>query len=65
MTAAFIVKVTGMLDKASTGVVRLKELCSALYLLKERTVRSVLLIGRVRIQPPMVRIQLPRVRIIE
>ena len=50
VTTTFIDKVTSMVDKASAGVVWFRQLCSALYLVKERTLRSVLLIGRVRIQ---------------
>ena len=62
-TAVFIAKVTGMVDKASTGMVWFKQLCGAFSHMKERTMSAAYLIGRVRIQPP--EIKLPRVRIIE
>ena len=47
---AFVVKVSGMADKTRTGVAWLKQLCGALYLIKERTIRAVNLIGGVRVQ---------------
>ena len=58
---AFVVKVSGMADKTRTGVAWLKQLCGALYLVKERTVRAVNIMGRIRIDPP----RLPQVRLIE
>ena len=58
-------KVSGMVDKVGTVVVLFRKLFGALCCVKERAVLAVNLIGRVRIQPPMVRIQLPRVRITE
>ena len=58
---AFVVKVSGVVDKTRTGVAWLKQLCGAVYLIKERTVRAVNLIGRVRIVPP----RLPQLQIIE
>ena len=59
---AFVVKVSGMVDKTRTGMAWLKQLCGGLYLIKERTVRAVNLIGRVRIVPP--RIHPPRLQFI-
>ena len=46
VTTAFIDKVSGMVDKVSTGMVFFKQLSSALYCVKERTVWAANLIGR-------------------
>ena len=57
VTTAFIDKVSGMVDKVSTGVVVLfKQLCGALYCAKERVVWAANLISRVRIQPPVIKL---------
>ena len=50
--SSFIVKVSGMVDKVSTGVGWTKQLFGALYSVREGAVRAVNLIGRVRIDPP-------------
>ena len=49
-------KVSGMVDKVGTVVVLFRQLFGALCCVKERAVLAVNLIGRVRIQPPRVRI---------
>ena len=59
---AFVVKVSDMVDKTRTRVAWLKQLCGAVYLIKERTVSAVNLIGRMRIDPPRLQLQLPQVR---
>ena len=59
---AFVGKASVMVDKTRAGVAWLKQLCGALYFIKERTVRAVNLMGRMRIDPP--RLQLPQVRFI-
>ena len=50
--SSFIVKVSGMVDKVSTGVGWTKQLFGAHYRVREGGVRAVNLIGRVRIDPP-------------
>ena len=47
--SSFIVKVSGMVDKVSTGVGWTKQLFGALYSVREGAVRAVNLIGCVRI----------------
>ena len=50
--SSFIVKVSGMVDKVSTGVGWTKQLFGAHYRVREGGVRAVNLIGCVRIDPP-------------
>ena len=49
VTAALVVKMTDMVNKASTGVVWFRQICCAISHVKEKTVRAANLIGRVRI----------------
>ena len=49
--SSFIVKVSGMVDKVSTGVGWTKQLFGAHYRVREGGVRAVNLIGRARIDP--------------
>ena len=53
VTTAFIGKVSGMADKVNTGVVWTTQLFGAVSCAKEKIVRTVNLIGRVRLQPPL------------
>ena len=50
MMTAFAVKVSGMADKTRTGVAWMKQLFGAVSCAKEKIVRTVNLIGRVRLQ---------------
>ena len=52
---AFVVKVSGMADKTRTGVAWMKQLFGAVSCAKEKIVRTVNLMGRMRIDPPQVR----------